>query len=169
MEPTLDILKLRSVVSAALSKHGLNDLAIEMEVTTAVRDFLNETLIKKRNAETVRNEILQAMAVGSEIATEKHDIALRVEIELMDTNSDDGMDFVNFAYLRAKQGEDIETFIRWWKKNQPDPIYWSFRRMRQLWRHAFPPRLRNREQFVQPKQKAFAPAPDFDEADGVSR
>jgi hypothetical protein len=55
----------------------------------------------------------------------------------MNPSGKDAESFINYAAQEHKKGHDFERFLSWWIENNPDPIYWSFRRMEQMHPRAF--------------------------------
>jgi hypothetical protein len=157
MEPSL----LRIGFSAVLKKYGIDNLALEMELTEVVLTFLKGQN-PARTAESTRNEIAKAIQDGKSDADIRMLIHATIINDLSVNPSDkDGEEFIEFAYLRAKIGEDISTFVKWWLANNPDPKFWSFARMKMMWPQAF----KRQERYVTPIEdkrvkKGAVPAPE---------
>ena len=62
---------------------------------------------------------------------------LKVQFGLDATGTKGGMEFINYAVRRAKEGEDYKIFFDWWRKNGGERKYWSFSKMRENWPAAF--------------------------------
>jgi hypothetical protein len=55
----------------------------------------------------------------------------------MNPSGKDAESFINYAASEHKKGHDFARFLSWWIENNPDPTFWSFRRMEQMHPRAF--------------------------------
>jgi hypothetical protein len=152
----------QKVIQDILKKHGIDNLQLEMDITRAIREMMPPM---PRTAETTREEIVSAMKVAQTSYSTKEEITSAIRTRLsINPSSRDGEGFIDMAYLRAKHGESINTFIQWWLETFPDPKFWSFRRMREMWPQAFVKKESSRYVTGNDKwDKEFTPAPDEDE------
>jgi hypothetical protein len=75
-----------------------------------------------------------APAAELSLAIESH---LQVYLGLNATGTKGGMEFINHAVKRAKDGEDYRVLFEWWLNTYPDRKYWSFPKMKENWPAAF--------------------------------
>lgn len=126
-----------SAISLTLRKHGIDDLALEMEINNAVRGVLDGKR-PPRTPEKTREDIRAALIKSGSAGDIKQLILSTTIAELhMNPSDKSGLDFLEHAYLRHLHGENIETFTKWWIKNAGEPKYWSFRNMIVKWPMAF--------------------------------
>jgi len=134
----MDTFTLRQLVSQVLRKHSIDNLELEMELVSTFKGFLEKDLIKPSTEE--RKETLRlTVSAGAKEWEQKEMIIALIERNLkMNPHDRDGEAFVEYAFQRLKgYGEGTLDFIHWWKTMNPDPKYWSFKRMKQFWPLAF--------------------------------
>jgi hypothetical protein len=126
------------MLSKILAKYGIDNLELEMELTSGIRDFIGDKTVHQSEA-VMKSTIAKAIQLSGQAADVRINIMETIQSKLqMNPSSIDGENFVEFAFLRAAHGEDILTFCAWWIQNNDDPKYWSFKRMREMWPKAFP-------------------------------
>lgn len=127
---------LRRVITAVLTTHEIEDFNLVLELTTAVFKLYHPD--KKRSMLEIQQGVINAYRKSQEGASVREMISAVLNSTLgLNPWDTEGQDFVEFAYLRFKHGEDINVFAKWWLENGGEPKYWSFKRMRQLWFQAF--------------------------------
>lgn len=109
-----------------------------------------------------RKSLANAIATGAtEYAIKEkihHEIVERLRMNIV---GKDAEQFLDFVFIRSKHGEDITKFTIWWIQNNPDPKYWSFGRMMQMWPQAFREEDKeNQIDFLSKWDKNFAPPPE---------
>jgi hypothetical protein len=136
--------ELRSGFSRILRSHNIDNLALEMELCEFVKPSH-----PTRSKENTRKEIIEALLNSGKVADTRELISTTIAEELLNPGGKDGAEFIEFAYLRSKHGEDISVFSQWWLTNNPDPKYWSFKRMREMWPIAF---RKKKQRYVTPEK-----------------
>lgn len=157
----MDATQLRIDLSTILNKYGIDNLALEMELVEAARS--TEAGVRHKDANDVRTEVAKALASSTNNLELRAIIRATIISSLsLNPGGKDGEEFMEYAYLRGKQGEDINTFIKWWLQNFPDPKFWSFGRMKTMWPQAFKKIQRDITPKVSDKweQEGFVPAPE---------
>jgi hypothetical protein len=152
MEPS----QFRRELCHVLEKYGIDNLALEMEIAELIKPDH-----EKRTAESTKKEVAEAMTQGKSNLDIRELILTTIKNDLsLNPSGKDGVDFIEYAYLRAKQGEDIGVFTKWWIVHFPDPQFWSFARMKTNWGLAFKKKIGS---YVTPEKskwdEEFSPAP----------
>jgi len=129
MEPS----QYRRELCQILKKYGIDNLALEMEIAELIKPDH-----EKRTSESTKKEVAEAITQGKSNLDIRELILTTIKNDLsLNPSGKDGVDFIEYAYLRAKQGEDIGVFTKCWIVHFPDPQFWSFKRMREMWPRAF--------------------------------
>jgi hypothetical protein len=158
----MDKSMLHSTLSTTLKKYGIDNLALEMELVEAVFGVEKGT---PRTAEQIKREIAEALRKSGAEGDIRQLIQSTIRSSLyLNPDGKDGMNFIEFAYLRSKHGEDINTFVNWWLANAGEPKYWSFARMKTMWPQAFAKKKTPRYATANSKwEQIFSPAPGKEE------
>ena len=133
----MELKTLNPIISKILRNHKIDDLALEMELFAAISEWASGKA-PERTAEQTKAEIAEALRKSGAQGDIRMLIQMTIVTKLnVNPGSKDGLDFIEHAYLRNKEGEDITTFANWWLANFDDPKYWSFKRMKEMWPRAF--------------------------------
>lgn len=157
----MDATQLRLSFSTILNKYGIDNLALEMELVEVARAI--EVGVRHKD----RAEVMAGVAKAMVSSVDNLELRMVIRATIISSLSlnpggKDGEEFMEYAYLRGKDGENIDTFVKWWLQNFPDPKFWSFARMKTMWPQAFKKVRRD----VTPKepdkweQEGFIPAPE---------
>lgn len=132
----MDATKMRLGLSEILLKYEIDNLALETELVEAVLSYLKDEQ-PARTSESIKKDIEGAILKGRSTYEIRQLVHETIAKNLLIPNGKDGEEFEEFAYIRALRGEDINVFVTWWLSMYPDPKFWSFNRMQQMWNLAF--------------------------------
>lgn len=87
-----------------------------------------------------------AQMPGAKKQLVKEYIFERIKSKLgMNPSGKDAENFIDYAAGEHKKGKSFDVFLEWYVENNPNPVYWSFRRMEQVYPMAFTPQSKQAE------------------------
>lgn len=144
MTKTTDSRQVRLLIGGILSKHGIDNLQLEIEIAGAVKRYYDETKSGGDKA-NVRERILASMEAAAARATKTEQVLSRVQKALGFDVSGSRFDQMIEFIIRAEDndGQTIEQFREWWDEQDKfkRPALWKIADrpafLRELWPGAF--------------------------------
>lgn len=149
----INVTETRKLINSILSKYDIDNLQLEIDMAELFRR-LTATTTSRETAQ----RIADAIGTGAKNAETREQIESAIKVRLhINPTGDRWERFIEHAYLRAKEGEMIETFVSWWLLHGGEPQYWSPARMIELWPQAFFKRKRAPQADVEQRKYTLPP------------
>lgn len=108
-----DQIGLRQAVQAALAKHGIDDLGVDMTVTTAVLNFISGESKQPHTAESLRQQTMEAVMTGIRAQDGLRADWQRLFKTSPNWNTKTNRDFLE--WLRELPADQtLDRFAAWW-------------------------------------------------------
>ena len=128
MTKTTDSRQVRLLIQGILSKHGIDNFQLELDLAGAVKRYYEETSRRGSDKVLIREKILEGMRIAAQKASQREKLYERVKTCLGFDASLPRFDMM-IAFLERKEemGETLEGFRKWWDHEDPykRPALWK--------------------------------------------